>query len=698
MYRRNGENEVVDWRVRVTYLIMAALALIFVVKLFSLQILQGEEYLEQANENRFSFVNNPAPRGVIYDVNGTPLVRNIPSFNVNITPALLPDSQAEIEEIYRRLSEATGVPIDQEGEPAAPCVPGRGIRQLVEEGASLRPFDPWPIACDIDERTARILAEKQVDMPGVSIEAVPVRDYTTGELTADLIGFLGPIPASEVEFWIEQGFIADRDKVGYAGVEVSYQDVLAGRNGLKLVEKDVAGLEIREVGAGNPPIPGNSLRLTIDTRLQTHAYTALKNRMEFLNRFAGDIRTTIGAVIAMNPQTGEILAMVSIPSYENNRMARFIPEYYFRQLTQDPSTPLLNHAVSSTFPPGSSFKMVTAVGALNEGVVTPQQRLFDPGKITISNVYFPNDPGTAKDFVCWKDDGHGEVDFVHGIAFSCNVYFYKIGGGFEDEVQQGLGIQRLGIYARALGYGGSLGIDLPGEDDGLIPDEDWKRINLGESWSTGDTYNTVVGQGFVGSTPLQVLTSIATLANGGKVMWPHIGNEILDGEGNVIQRFEPCVLWDISDEQLTPTNQVGAGCETLPEDALASIRTSRSEFTTTDVIVDPEVIRLAQEGMRLVVTEGTAEDYAQLENISSGGKTGTGEFCDTTAFNKGLCEPGNWPTHSWYTAFAPFENPEIIVTAFVYNGGEGAVTSGPIVRQVLEAYFELKAIDAAVSG
>jgi len=372
----------------------------------------------------------------------------------------------------------------------------------------------------------------------------------------------------------------------------------------------------------------------------------------------------------MNPQTGEILAMVSTPTYENNRLARFIPEYYYRQLEADPAHPLINHAIQSPFPPGSTFKLVTAIGALNEGVVTPTEQIFDPGTITIANRYFPNDPGRAKEFFCWLREGHGQVDMLRGISVSCNVYFYMVGGGYPGEVEgDGLGIDRIGIYARALGYGSVLGIDLPGEHAGLIPSPDWKRITLGESWSTGDTYNAATGQGFVLATPLQVLTSVATLANGGRVMWPHVVSDVLDGEGNVVEHYEPRVLWDISDGVITPG--------------------------TPDVDVQPWVIQLVQQGMRLVVTEGTAADYAQLENISSAGKTGTGEFCDAQALARDLCIPGRWPTHAWYAAYAPFEDPEIAVIAFVYNGGEGAVTSGPIVRQVLEAYFALKAIDAS---
>ena len=684
------------WRVQLTLLAVGVLVLVFLARLFNLQILQEEFYSRQADDNRFDRISVPAARGVVYDANGSLLVRNLPSFNVYITPANLPDSEAEIEAIYLKLSELTGVPLDQEGPPAAACVAGRGIHQLVEEGLTNLPFDPWPIACDIDEATARVLRQQQIDMPGVTVEAVPVRQYPTGVLTSAVIGYLGPIPAAEVDFWESLGFVPARDKVGYGGIELAYQDTLAGTNGLKLVEKDVAGSLLHEVGAGNPAMPGSSLLLTLDTRLQAIATTALQNRMEFLNRFAGDVRTTIGALIAMNPQTGEILAMVSIPSYENNRLARFIPEYYFRQLSEDASKPLTNQAIQSSYPPGSSFKMVTALGALNEGVIDPNRTLFDPGLITIQNQYFPNDPGLAKDFVCWKEEGHGHINFVQAIAFSCNVYFYKIGGGFENEVSgDGLGIDNLNIYARALGYGNLLGIDLPGEEDGLIPNPDWKRLNRGESWSTGDTYISVVGQGFVGATPLQVLTSIATLANGGRVMWPHVVREVLDGEGNLVRRYDPCVLWDIGDGVLIPSSEIAAGCPGLPPDTRDRLIAEHPE--SPDILLGPGVLDLVREGMRLVVEddEGTAHDYAELDGISSGGKTGTGEFCDDTAFRRGLCIPGNWPTHAWYTAFAPFENPEIVVVAFVYNGGEGAITSGPIVKQVLEAYFQLKAIDAA---
>lgn len=691
MWKTRNNVPIESWRLGITYIVVVALFVIFVFRLYNLQIVQGAEFEIRADDNRFTNVSVPAPRGVIYDRNGFQLVRNIPAFNIVITPAFLPDSDAEIETIYQYLSDLTGIPIDQEGEKAAKCVPGRGIRQLVDEGNSISPYDEWAIACNVDESVARIVNEIMMDMPGVGLEILPVRDYTTGDLTASFIGYLGPISEFNKDFYESLGFEAGRDKVGYAGIEVIYQDVLAGRNGQKVIEVDVAGRVLGDVGTVTQPTPGSNLKLTIDTRLQSAAETALERRMEFINRSAGEDRTPMGVVIAMNPQTGEILAMVSLPTYENNRLARFIPELYYRQLEADErGKPLINHAINDRHPPGSTFKLVTAIGALQQGVITPTRTLFDPGKITIENKYFPNDPGKAKDFVSWKRDGHGDVDFIRAIAVSCNVYFYKIGGGFPGEIEDGgLGIDNIGIYAKALGYGNLLGIDLPAESRGLIPTRDWKRRTQGENWSTGDTYNATTGQGYVLATPLQVLTSVATIANGGRVMWPHLVKEVLDGEGNVISSTEPCVLWDITDNITIAAEDIGANCTSIPESV-------RPEFLESpDLFVEPWIIQKTQEGMLAVVTEGTAEDYAQLEAISSAGKTGTGEFCDEVARDKGLCEPGNWPTHSWYTAYAPYENPEIVVVAFVYNGGEGAVTAGPIVRQVLEAYFAFKSIDAA---
>jgi penicillin-binding protein 2 len=682
-------------RMAITYAVMAGIAIAFLGRLFNLQILEGTSYLEAARENRITNVRLPAARGVIYDRNGSLLVRNLPSYNVLVTPAYLPNSEAEVETIYTRLSQLTGVPVvTSVTTPGARCRDERGIRQLVEERASIKPYDAWPVACGVSETVARTIREQQIDMPGVSIEAEPVRDYTTGALTSAVLGYMGPIPESLQDAYEALGFVVDRDLIGYAGIEAAYQTLLAGSNGFKQVEEDVAGNPLREVGEVTQPTPGYSLRLTIDTRLQAAADSALRNQMAWVNRSTGEERASLGVVIAMNPQTGEILALSTLPTYDTSRFTPHIPLDYYEELINDErGKPLVDHAVSSTFPPGSTFKLVTSVAALNEGVIDPEARIYDPGMITIHNAYYPNDPGEDQVFYCHNRQGHKWMDFLHALANSCNIYFYEVGGGFPGAPvrEGGVGIDDLNLYAHALGYGIPLGIDLPAEEGGLIPSSDWKRITLGESWSTGDTYNTATGQGYVLATPLQVLTSAATIANNGKVMWPHLVDQVLDGEGNVVKEIEPCVLWDLLDGVITPVEEIGR-CRDLPESIADQLEARES---TPDLDVQPEVLELVRQGMRMVVTEGTAEDYAQLENISSAGKTGTGEFCDEIASEKGLCVPGAWPSHAWYVAFAPYENPEIAVIAFVYYGSEGSVTSGPIVKQVLEAYFNLKAIDAA---
>lgn len=682
------------WRVWIFYLVTALVFGALASRLINLQILEGANWLTRAEDNYTLEISVPTSRGIIYDRNGVILARNIASYNVVVTPAFLPDDFADIQRIYRELSVIIDVPVNNgtvdDAKLFAVCVPGPGITQLVELGDSLAPYRPVPVSCDVDEDTARIVRERAVGWPGVSLEIDPIRDYPTGSLTANIIGFLGPIPATQVDVYEEQGFIAGRDKIGYAGVEVTLQDILAGTNGKRVVEIDVAGKELRNLAPPISAIAGRNVRLSIDTRLQKAAEGALLVEINGWNAYFGQIRISSGVTIAMNPKTGEILAMVSYPSYENNRLARFIPAYYYQQLSEDPRHPLLNNAISSEYPPGSVFKLSTATGALNEGVVTVDQVIYAPGQLILTEKFSPNDPGRERPFVDWildeKPEGFGEIDFWHCIAYSSNVCFYKLGGGFEDEIPEGLGILRLGEYARALGYGEPSGIELPGEADGLIPSPQWKRINQGENWSTGDTYIASVGQGYVLSTPLQVLISGATIANDGKQMQTTIVREELDDEGRLLKPFVPQLKWDITNTPLITNFDCDDGYCLEME---------------TKSAVDPFVVEQVQTGMRLAVTDtlhGTLNDIFGDFPVAVAGKTGTAEYCDDVALAANRCTFGNWPTHSWTLAYAPYEDPEIIIMAFMYNGGEGASVAGPVVGRVMEAYFELKAIDLAEGG
>ncbi|MDZ4158388.1 MAG: penicillin-binding protein 2, partial [Anaerolineaceae bacterium] len=631
----------------------------FVIRLFTLQILDGKLYLAQADENRTTSIKVQTQRGIIYDRNGYVLARNVASYNVIITPAYLPLDEGAMQQIYRELSELINIPVnrgDINDEEAVrlfkPCDNDFGITQIVHIGDTNAPFDPIQIACDVDKETAMIVREKSADYPGVGIEIEPMREYPDGWVTSEIVGFLGPIPAAVAETYRELGFVPGRDKYGYAGVEDYFEEVLRGRNGERVVEVDVAGKELRNLTPPVEPVAGDNLVLTIDTRLQLAAKNAVMKSIRDWNTWLGEQRMSNAVVIAMNPKTGEVLAMVSYPTYENNRMARFIPAYYFEQLSRDPHKPLINHAISAEHPPGSVYKMATALGILNEGVVTPQTTIFDPGRITILNRYFPNEPGRAQDYVCWTyrttGAGHGVVDFLKGLSQSCNIYFNKVAGGFPGEIPVGLNVWRLKEYAKALGYGSLTGIELPGEADGLVPDPTWKRINVGENWATGDTYLAGMGEGYVLATALQVLMSNAIIANDGKYIRPTILKEIQDAEGTTKYKQEPDLKWDIT------------------KDAIIGVYDEDFYLTEERKTVEPWVLDYAKKGMEMAVTEGTAKDQFIGFPIPSAGKTGTAEFCDNIANEKGLCKPGNWPAHAWYMAYAPLDDPEIAVVAFMY--------------------------------
>ena len=428
-------NTLQPWRILIFAGLLLLVIVIYLVRLFTLQIIQGPQWSAQAETNRTRTINIPASRGVIYDRNGVVLARNLASYNVVITAADLPDDPGEVQEIFRKLSNLIGVPVNlnklSEETPYVPCISEHGIAQIVEYGESATPFSPVKVKCDVDEKLAMIIQENAIDWPGVGIEIQPIRDYPTGSLTASMIGFLGPIPAAQEEEFKAKGLEPNRDKVGYAGLELEYQDLLAGVNGTRTVEVDVAGKQLRTLGEPVAPRAGENLSLTIDTRLQQAATAIMEREINYWNTYLQDIRSTSGVVIAINPKTGEILAMVSYPSYENNRMARLIPAYYYNQLIQDPANPLLNHAVGDVLPAGSVFKLSTAVGALNEGVVTPEQVIETPGKIVITEKFNPNDPGYPREFVDWNRAGFGHLDFLGGIANSSNVYFYKLGGGYQ---------------------------------------------------------------------------------------------------------------------------------------------------------------------------------------------------------------------------------------------------------------------------
>ena len=659
----NSSPFITPWRTGTLYGLMAISIIAFTGQLLRLQVIEHEELTALAIENRQARINAPAQRGVIYDRNGIILAHNIPSYDIIITPAELPEDDLRLQEIYQRIATITGAPINTPpldagnassnriGEDAPPP----GITEVVFLQESLAPYESVVVAPDVPRKVALTLSEELRNLPGVEIQITPMRDYPTGALTAHVIGYMGPITAAVQDFYAERGFDASRDKIGYSGVEAFMQDTLAGQNGFKLIEQDVAGLELRVIGEVTNPTPGKSIMLTIDTQLQAITEAALRQRMKIENQSRDGQPVTNGVVIAMNPQTGEILSMVSLPNYDNQQFARYIPVDYYTELLNHPHKPLLNQAISGEHPPGSVYKLVVASGALQEEIVTSDQFIDDPGEIEIVNRYFPNDPGKTRKVVCWKRDGHGPVDFMTGIAQSCDVYFYALGGGYDDGgvTNGGLGIDKIYEYSNWLGYNQITGIELPGELSGLIPNRDWKRINIGENWSTGDTYISSIGQGYVLSTPLQVLNSFTPFINNdGALMKPTIIRNILDGEGNIVEAFQPQIIHQ------TPIKR--------------------------------SIIEKISVALRKVMIDGTGEKLPSINGVTIAGKTGTAEYCDNIAQEADRCKFGAWPAHAWFVGYGPYENPEIAVLAFVYSGEEGATVAGPIVMEIIDAYFELK--------
>jgi penicillin-binding protein 2 len=738
------------WRLTFFQGVLFAVFAIFAIRMYDLQVVREEDFQAAADENRLSILPISADRGVIYDRYNNLLASNAPAYIVEITPAELPSVTADRYRIYEKISALTGVPPTYANEQQGTLFV-RSIERIVAEWEGVAPFRPVAVATDIDRDDAMRLLEDRISTPGVNVRAVAVREYPTGELTSHIVGYMGPVSAEVADELRELGFDPRFERQGYAGVEAYMESLLAGTRGSITREIDVVGEVQRELSVV-PATAGNSLRLTIDTELQRAAEKALRTRLDILNQESQDagqgIKTQRGVVIGMNPQTGEILAMVSYPSYDNRRFARAIDGEYYLTVLNDPLTPLLNKAVGSLYPPGSAWKLITASAVLQENVIEPSTTLFDPGDLFVENRYAPNDPAQRQRFVCHFREGHGNVNIVGAIAQSCNVYFYQVGGGNPAVSpmrlrEGGLGINNLVRYAQALGIGTELGIELYGELAGRMPDPDWKRVNQGENWSTGDTYNAAFGQGYITVTPLQMISSVQAIITG-KMLQPTLIREILDEAGNPIRPFEPIVARTLNLSEPNPDGTLtlflqedmimkgkdSLACTCEPDSPFYNAVRCNPDLYRSSVDVDPapfvddfrsyqvhvpfgyafngrvcdslrfdpdyipaffeeENLNYVRLGMREAVVVGTSQG-ANLDYVAVAGKTGTAEYCDDIAFALDQCEFGNWPDHAWFTAYAPYEAPEILLIAFIYNGEEGSRNALPVVKETMEEYFRLK--------
>ena len=598
-------------------LLKALIVLLFgvlVLQLARMQIVEHDAYQARAEINRLRLIPDLPTRGLIFDRYGEQLVYNVPIFSAAVIPADVPKDQ--LGTVVAELSSITGVPSKEITEQILAALEGNN------------PFTPVVVQQNLDEATAFLLRERLPELPGVQVLVESMRSYPSGALAAALLGYVGRIDADEYASLENSGYQLN-DRLGKTGVELIYESMLRGTTGYRQVEFDVLGREIRTIRSV-PPRPGDNLVLSLDLDLQRQVEAILQDAM-------GDSKNGVAAV--MDVRTGEMLAMVSLPSYDNNLLTDPVDEEAYLQLLNDPAKPLVNHAIAEVYPPGSTFKEITGSAALQEGVATPDTRITSRGFITVRSEYNPGEVYIYRDWAAL-----GTLDFYGGLAQSSDVYYYYLSGGyFQDGVQvfRGLGAKRLAAYAREYGLGALTGIDLPGEAAGLVPDPTWKQETIHEPWTLGDTYNFGIGQGYLAITPLQLLRVTAAIANGGDVLVPHVLRGVIDEDGNILQRVEREVAHTLS--------------------------------------ISDQNLAVMREALRQAAEKGTAQSGAS-RFVTIAGKTGTAEFGPQPD------EGEDHPTHGWYTGFAPFANPEIAVVVFLQQG-KGGRDAGPVASQIFDYYF-----------
>lgn len=521
------------------YFLVLIIAGALIAQLLNLQISQGSfnQLLAQSNRVRTRVISSP--RGIIYDSSNKPLIVNEASFVLEIYPLDLPKNDSDRQVIFQNLSQIAQIPVSE-------------IQKAVATQNSSR-ADPVILKENIDRDTALLLKIKIANLSGVVVSANPIRNYMTVAGLSPIIGYVGK---------------GDNQIVGKDGLEKFYNDYLKGHDGVSEIEVDSHGREQRLI-SDLPPIPGDSLTLTINQNLE-------QVMAESLSREMSAVGATAGSVVAINPQTGAVLGMVSMPTYDNNLFAKGISNDDYQKLLSDPMKPLFNRAVSGTYPSGSTIKPFMASAGLQEGTITANTTIKDTGEISVGNYTYQD----------WK--AHGLVNVIGAIAQSCDVFFYSVGGGW-DKIR-GLGVEKIGEYLTKFGFGKPLGIDLPGEASGLVPTPEWKLAAKKEPWYLGDTYHLSIGQGDFLVTPLQLANATAAIANGGNVYKPYLVAKINDNAGNVVMQSAPQVI--------------------------------NNNFVSADNIA---IIRA---GMREAVTSGTARQFNDLP-VMVAAKTGTAQFGDS---------------------------------------------------------------------
>ncbi|MBF0609847.1 MAG: penicillin-binding protein 2 [Magnetococcales bacterium] len=575
-------------------------------RLFYLQLLKGGTYHDLAENNRINFQPIPAPRGLIYDRYGEILVENRPDYRIQIIPELA----GPLPPLLNRLQQLLGIE-DKE------------IQQVLKQAKRQRSFLPLKVKSHLEWEELSSLESRIHTFPGTTIQVQSLRHYPYDSLSAHVMGYLGDASDGDREVFKNEIIFRSGDLVGKSGLERRYETRLRGKEGIQEMEVNALGRIVRELRR-TPPQSGEDLTLTLDIDLQKAAENSLGERP--------------GAVVVMNPNTGEVLAMVSYPSYNPNEFIRGITNKQWKELTSHPDKPLNNKAVQGHYPPGSTFKMVVALAAMHEGVLSPSDTVFCPGFVERQN----------HTYHCWKRGGHGTVGVVQAIAQSCDVFFYKIA--------ERLGVDAIERMAKYMGLGERTGIGLEGERPGLIPTKAWKRSAMNTVWYPGETLVTSIGQGYVLATPLQLACMVSTIANGGSY-------------------YQPILVRPPPGETVVPKKQFN---------------------------FNPNLLGYVKTGMEEVLhgPRGTAKATSP-KLVRAAGKTGTSQVVRVRRTESGKAINPNerrFQDHALFVCYAPVSNPELSISVIVEHGGHGSSAAAPVATRILDYYFARKEKSAGVQS
>jgi penicillin-binding protein 2 len=595
MVQQDGPTDI-QRRLPLLAVFIIAFTVVLFIRLWYLQAVRGDFYYEQAESNRIRPVKIRPPRGVIYDRMGRPIVENALTFDISLVPEDAPD----LERTIRNMSSI--VKIDE-----------ASIRKALDEAASVRTkYDPVKIREEATWDEVALVEAHQEDLAGTIIEPEHRRHYPYEGLASHQLGYIGKV--SQTQRKQEQtdiGMLA-----GQGGLEKIYDKLLRGTPGRRMIQVNAAGRKVKDLGIEEPR-PGTDMYLTIDLDAQKAAEEGLGNRA--------------GAVVAMDPNSGEILALASHPNFDPNMFPRGISPQDWVRLMDDSSHPMYNRAIQSVYPPGSTFKIVVALAGLEYGVINPDEEITCHGSLKSGN----------HSFRCWKKDGHGRISLHRAIVESCDVYFYTMG--------ERIGWDRVAAYARKLGYGTLTGIPMPDEKPGLIPTEEWKKKRTGDIWRGGDTFINSIGQGFVLVSPIQACQLMSVVANGGYFYRPLLLKRSRNRETGEVRTYSTDLYGKIA--------------------------------------IDPKALEEVRQALAGVIAEPGGTGHAARTPLATvAGKTGTAQVIAQKVAGRRLSV--NTADHAWFVAYAPVENPKIAVAVVVEHGGHGGSVAAPIAKKVIEEYLK----------